>query len=1012
MDRYRPLCALSIAVFLILILLAPLVIQAEVLPRQSDAYWDSASATVPTAQESTMPTDQIVVRFRGPVDLASPLDPGRDTLLRQVREAAGIQLAVERAMSGGGFVLKLPSPLPAQQVAAISQLLEMLYEVEYAEPDLVKYVVGDPSRASLVPMPQTTPSDPSYLDQWHYRYVPGTDQGLNLPAAWSISTGSADIVVAVIDTGIVDHADLAGRTVPGYDFISNVFVANDGDGRDADPSDPGDWRVANQCYLGSPARNSSWHGTHVAGTIGAASNNGVGVTGVDWNARILPIRVLGRCGGYTSDIVDGSRWAAGLPVPGVPDNPNPAQVLNLSLQGSGPCSTTEQNAYNEIVAAGTTVVVAAGNSNADVSGTSPANCANVITVAATDRSGDRAYYSNYGSLVEVSAPGGETPVNPTDGVLSTLNAGTTTPASDVYAFYQGTSMATPHVAGLASLLLGQWPSATPAQVLQRLQDTARAFPMGSGCATGTCGVGIVDAYQALSGWPPPLPDAPALVAPASGSMTNDDTPTFDWSAVSGGAQYQIHVDDDAGFASPEIAVTTSATGHAPLTGLADDTYNWRVRAQSSTGSWGNWSATWTLTIDTAPPAAPTLQAPADGATTNDDAPTFDWDPVTGGAQYQLQVDDGAGFTSPEIAVTGSGTDHTPPTGLMDDTYNWRVRAQDNVDNWGNWSPTWTLTIDTVPPAAPTLQTPADGATTNDDAPTFDWDPVTGGAQYLLQVDDGADFASPEIAITGSGTDYTPPTSLADDTYSWRVRVQDNAGNWGNWSPIWTVTVDTTVTCISPSTPDLTSPQGGSLTDDTMPVFTWNAAQDASEYQFQLDRDTGFGSPISDTVTTVPSFTVDSPLSDGTYYWRVRGHNTADSCDEYGAWSIAWRVTIDTPLSCNVPHKPELISPQDGSSTSDPTPSLTWDPVGDASAYQIQVHDDNDWGSPAIDRVTSDASYTLDAVLNHGAYYWRVRSRNAADGCDVYSAWSGTWGFTIDVIASNLDRSLFLPLFIK
>ncbi|MFO7678800.1 MAG: S8 family peptidase, partial [Chloroflexota bacterium] len=313
-------------------------------------------------------------------------------------------------------------------------------------------------------------------------------------------TGSASTVVAVIDTGILNHTDLVGKTVPGYDFISDIFTANDGNGRDNNPADPGDWVTANACGAGSSARNSSWHGTHVAGTIGAASNNNLGVTGVDWNAKILPVRVLGRCGGFISDIVDGMRWSAGLAVAGVPANGNPADVLNLSLGGSGACSVTEQNAINAIVTAGATIVIAAGNEDDNAANYSPGNCNNVITVAATDKSGDRAYYSNYGSIIEVSGPGGaQSFANDPNGVLSTLDSGTTTPANDnAYVFNQGTSMATPHVAGLASLIKGMRPGYTQAQVLSLLQSTARAFPAGSTCNTSICGAGIVDAYQALN----------------------------------------------------------------------------------------------------------------------------------------------------------------------------------------------------------------------------------------------------------------------------------------------------------------------------------------------------------------------------------------------------------------------------------------------------------------------------------------------------------------------------------
>ena len=225
------------------------------------------------------------------------------------------------------------------------------------------------------------------------------------------------------------------------------------------------------------------------------------MTGINWVSMILPVHVLGKCGGIDSDVIDGLRWAAGLAVPGVPANPNPAKVANLSLGGSGACGGSWQSAINDVNAVGMVVVVAAGNSNADASNFTPASCNGVITVAATGRNGSRASYSNYGSKVEISAPGG----NPNDasdpGILSTINTGTTSPAADTYAYYMGTSMATPHVTGVVSLMFSLNPSLTPSQVLQILQSTARPFPAGSTCNTSLCGSGMLDAAAAVNAVP-------------------------------------------------------------------------------------------------------------------------------------------------------------------------------------------------------------------------------------------------------------------------------------------------------------------------------------------------------------------------------------------------------------------------------------------------------------------------------------------------------------------------------
>jgi len=328
-----------------------------------------------------LPTDGIIIKYRADVAPANQEGPLQGEEMERLSQAAETPLTYFRPMSGNAHVIKLAQALPDSEVAVLAARLVALPEVEYAEPD-----------SRMIPF--LTPNDPEWGNQWDM-WAPGGDHyGLNAEAAWNISTGSPSIVVAVIDTGITNHPDLAGRTVPGYDFISDPWGANDGDGRDADPSDPGDW-TSGEC--GSPS-GSSWHGTHVAGTIGAASNNGMGVAGVNWQSMLQTIRVLGKCGGSMSDIVDGMRWAAGLSVAGVPANATPARVLNMSLGGSGACTLPSRQAYqlaiNEIVAAGAVVVVAAGNSNDNASQYSPASCNNVITVAASDRYGGRAYYSN------------------------------------------------------------------------------------------------------------------------------------------------------------------------------------------------------------------------------------------------------------------------------------------------------------------------------------------------------------------------------------------------------------------------------------------------------------------------------------------------------------------------------------------------------------------------------------------------------------------------------------------
>jgi serine protease len=427
-------------------------------------------------------TDRLIVKYRDAVDNskgavpARALSAARQALLARAGQQVGATMRALRATATGADVLQLSRTMSLQEANALAAELKARDpDVEYAEPDRIM-------------LPLFVPNDPMYSQQWHYYEAKA---GLNLPAAWDKSTG-AGINVAVIDTGYRPHADLSGQILPGYDFINSAAIAGDGNGRDSDASDNGDNTTAGQCGTGMPAQDeaSSWHGTHVAGTIAAKTNNGVGVAGVAYGAKIVPARVLGKCGGYTSDIADAIVWASGGAVTGVPANANKARVLNLSLGGSGACDATTQNAINSARSRGAVVVVAAGNANVNAANSNPANCAGVIAVAAVGRTGGKASYSNYGANVDVAAPGGDSGA----GILSTWNAGTSTPAGDNYGYMMGTSMATPHVAGVVALMLAKNPNLTPDEVEAKLKASARAFP----AACSGCGAGIVDAAAAVN----------------------------------------------------------------------------------------------------------------------------------------------------------------------------------------------------------------------------------------------------------------------------------------------------------------------------------------------------------------------------------------------------------------------------------------------------------------------------------------------------------------------------------
>ena len=368
-----------------------------------------------------------------------------------------------RRMAIGAEVITTSQKLGRTDAEALMRQIAANPNVEYVQIDRVmKHTL--------------TPNDTNYSQQWGYT---DADAGIRANTAWDVANGSG-IIVAVLDTGYVAHSDLAANIVAGYDFISNTTVAGDGNGRDSDASDPGDY------YGGNP---SSWHGTHVAGTVAAVTNNAKGVAGTAWGAKVMPVRVLGRGGGSTSDIADAIIWASGGTVSGVPtlSAANAADVINMSLGGSGSCDSATQSAINSAVSRGTTIVVAAGNSNANASGFTPASCNNVVNVASVTSASARSSFSNYGTLIDVSAPGSN--------ILSTLNSGTAGPGTENYASYNGTSMASPHVAGAVALAQSRRLALglalyTPAQVEASLKATA--YPL-SGACSGGCGAGIIDA---------------------------------------------------------------------------------------------------------------------------------------------------------------------------------------------------------------------------------------------------------------------------------------------------------------------------------------------------------------------------------------------------------------------------------------------------------------------------------------------------------------------------------------
>lgn len=461
---------------------------------------------------------RVIVKYRSESEIqALGSDSAR---MRTMSAQTGLEVVASRPISGRMHAVRAAGVTSRE----LATRLAARADVEYAVPDERRFIAA-------------VPTDSLYDYQW---YLKATEpSAINAQAAWDTTTGKNSVVVAVLDTGILpNHPDLTNKifwntgTTPntpyGYDFVSDTTIANDGDGRDADPSDPGDWVTAAESagsgvLNGCPNSPSTWHGSMVAGIIAAESNNEQGVAGVSWGTKILPVRVLGKCGGYDSDIMAGMLWAAGLPVSGVSDNTHPATIINMSLGGTDACNAAYQETVDKVRAAGSVVVAAAGNYGGSVG--IPANCNGVLAVAALRNSGDKVYYSNYGVEVGIAAPGGNCGSSgPCQyPFYSTKNSGATVPQTNDYSTAAdrevGTSFSSPLVAGVAALMRSVNSSLTPTLLVNRIKSGATAFPAASGvsscanvdpasvtagsgaecaCTTATCGAGMLDAVGAVT----------------------------------------------------------------------------------------------------------------------------------------------------------------------------------------------------------------------------------------------------------------------------------------------------------------------------------------------------------------------------------------------------------------------------------------------------------------------------------------------------------------------------------
>jgi serine protease len=557
------------------------------------ALWAAAAAAQPVAEA------RVIVKLKAD----SPLLQRAHAMSAGARQASRAQSLGQRlgvGLRGGAELSERTQVVFASGMGSAELAAKLAREAD------VEYAVVDRRRRRTA-----APSDPRYLagpavdlvaqtggpeaGQWYLRRPNATFRSaINAPAAWDLSVGSPGIVVAVVDTGArFDHPDLlpvaqGGNLLDGYDFIADTPFSNDGDGRDADARDPGDWLTQAQIDADPgltaagclPEPTSSWHGTQVGGIIAATTDNDFGMASVGRTVRLLPVRVLGRCGGFDSDIVAGMRWAAGLNVPGVPDNRDPARVINLSLGGDGPCEDIYKEAVAEVNAAGAVVVASAGN-GAGAAVSSPANCPGVIGVGGLRHSGPRVGYSDQGPEIAISAPAGNC-INTDPGtaclypILTLTNAGRRSPLShasggsaftDSFNATLGTSFSAPLVSGTAALMLAVQPGLTADEVRRSLRASAQPFVTGGAetepgevipvcpreqpdsgqcyCTTSTCGAGMLDAGAAalaatVQARIKVTPEVPGVRVPITLSATDSllaagrSIAAYQWTLVDGG----------------------------------------------------------------------------------------------------------------------------------------------------------------------------------------------------------------------------------------------------------------------------------------------------------------------------------------------------------------------------------------------------------------------------------------------------------------------------------------------
>jgi len=498
------------------------------------------------------------------------------------------------------------------------------------------------------------------------------------------------------------------------------------------------------------------------------------------------------------------------------------------------------------------------------------------------------------------------------------------------------------------------------------------------------------------------PPSPDLETPSHDAWTNDTTPSFNWGDVAEAASYTFEIRYNGSLVLSKTGLTVSEytlTADEALTAERD--YWWKVAAVDEAGNEG-WSGDWRFDLDTTPPPVPFLNSPNNDTKINTTTPYFNWQDVSDRDTFTLQIDNHADFSSPEVDRQNINQPNyylVLDEALTEGTWYWRVRAADQAGNASAWSSSWSFVVDITPPSAPSLVSPTDGALTSNRHPTFDWGDVTdpSGVTYWLQVDNDFDFYSVEVDRSQIGSsEWSMDWDLGDNTWHWRVKAVDRAGNESDWSAAWSFTVDTN----APPSPEAESPRDITI-NDTTPSFNWGDVAEATSYALEIRY--GGSLVLSKTGLTVSEYTLEAGealTTQGEYWWKAAAVDAAGN----DSWGGDWRFDLDT----TPPQVPFLNSPNNNSNINTTQPYLSWQDVSDRDTFSLQIDTDADFSSPEVYKQNinqSDYYLVPDEALTEGTWYWRVR---AVDQAGNASDWSGSWSFIVDTTPPSAP-SLLSPI---